>query len=76
MYGYQYGGVTFHRNTAPAASFGVPMQVHTLTLNLLYYPFGELNAAWRPFLFLWWWSDDLQAEQRRFSAPRKIPWQG
>ena len=51
MYGYQYGGVTFHRNTAPAASFGVPLQVHTLTLNLLYYPFGELNATWRPFLF-------------------------
>ena len=51
MYGYQYGGVTFHRNTAPAATFGIPMQVHTLTLNLLYYPFGELNAAWRPFVF-------------------------
>ena len=51
LYGYQYGGVTFNRDTAPAGKFGVPMQVHTLTLNLLYYPFTEQNAAWRPFVF-------------------------
>src|SRR5207253_629827 len=50
LYGYQYGGVTFKRNTAPASSFGVPLQVHTLALNLLYYPFGELGSAWRPFV--------------------------
>jgi hypothetical protein len=50
LYGYQYGGVTFHRTTAPAASFGVPMQVHTITLNLLYYPFGETSSGWKPFL--------------------------
>ena len=50
LYGYQYGGVTFKRNTAPANSFGVPLQVHTLTLNLLYYPFGDLNSVWRPFV--------------------------
>jgi hypothetical protein len=24
--------------------------VHTLTLNLLYYPFGETSSAWRPFI--------------------------
>src|SRR5262245_49910050 len=29
LYGYQYGGVTFNRTTAPAARFGVPLQVHT-----------------------------------------------
>jgi hypothetical protein len=50
LYGYQYGGVTFNRNTAPASSFGVPLQVHTLVLNVLYYPFGELNSSWRPFV--------------------------
>jgi hypothetical protein len=52
LYGYQYGGVVFHRNTAPAAQFGVPLQVHTLTLNVLYYPFSQLNSPWRPFVFL------------------------
>jgi len=51
LYGYQYGGVTFKRNTAPVSSFGVPLQVHTLTLNLLYYPFTQLNSPWRPFVF-------------------------
>jgi len=51
LYGYQYGGVTFNRTTAPAARFGVPLQVHTITLNLLYYPFTDLNATWRPFVF-------------------------
>jgi hypothetical protein len=50
LYGYQYGGVTFNRNTAPASSFGVPLAVHTLTLNLLYYPFGTVNSVWRPFV--------------------------
>jgi len=50
LYGYQYGGVTFNRTTAPAAKFGVPMQVHTLTLNLLYYPFGETTSGWKPFV--------------------------
>src|SRR5215471_13937426 len=52
LYGYQYGGVTFNRTTSPASSFGVPLQVHTITLNLLYYPFTDLNSAWRPFVFL------------------------
>jgi hypothetical protein len=52
LYGYQYGGVTFNRTTAPASSFGVPLQIHTITLNLLYYPFTDLNSAWRPFVFL------------------------
>lgn len=51
LYGYQYGGVTFERTTAPAASFGVPLQVHTIGLNLLYYPFSQLNSPWRPFVF-------------------------
>src|ERR1051326_439473 len=51
LYGYQYGGVTFHRTTAPASSFGIPLQVHTLTVNLLYYPFTQLNSPWRPFVF-------------------------
>ena len=52
LYGYQYGGVTFNvnRNGVPA-SFGIPLQVHTLTVNLLYYPFTQLNSPWRPFVF-------------------------
>jgi hypothetical protein len=52
LYGYQYGGVTFNRTTAPAAKFGVPLQVHALTLNLLYYPFGETSSGWKPFVTL------------------------
>jgi hypothetical protein len=51
LYGYQYGGVVFHRNTSPVSQFGVPLQVHTLTLNVLYYPFSQLNSPWRPFVF-------------------------
>jgi hypothetical protein len=51
LYGYQYGGVTFNRTTAPASRFGVPLQVHTLTVNFLYYPFSQLNSPWRPFVF-------------------------
>src|SRR5215467_9670349 len=51
LYGYQYGGVTFKRTTAPASTFGVPLQVHTIMLDVLYYPFTDLNATWRPFVF-------------------------
>ena len=51
LYGYQYGGVTFNRTTAPASSFGVPLQVHTIGLNGLYYPFSKINSPWRPFVF-------------------------
>src|SRR5260370_9938829 len=50
LYGYQYGGVIFNRTSAPASKFGVPLQVHTLTLNLLYYPFGETTSGWKPFV--------------------------
>ena len=50
LYGYQYSGVGFNRNTAPVGSFNVPLQVQTLNLNLLYYPLGETTSAWRPFL--------------------------
>jgi hypothetical protein len=52
LYGYQYGGVTFNRTTSPASSFGVPLQVHTIALDILYYPFTQLNSTWRPFIFL------------------------
>jgi hypothetical protein len=50
LYGYQYGGVNFIRNSPPASTFGVPLQVHTITLNLLYYPFGEKFGGWKPFV--------------------------
>jgi hypothetical protein len=50
LYGYQYGGVTFNRNTLPASSFSVPLQVHTITLDVLYYPFGEMKSGWKPFV--------------------------
>jgi hypothetical protein len=47
LYGYQYGGVVFKTN-APS-SFGVPLQVHTIGLNGLYY-LTNARAAWRPFV--------------------------
>jgi len=48
LYGYQYGGVTF--NTASNGNFGVPLQVHTIGLNGLYYLVHDTKAAWRPFV--------------------------
>jgi len=50
LYGYQYGGVVFRRTSDPVSSFSSPLQVHTLTLNLLYYPFGETSSGWHPFI--------------------------
>jgi len=50
LYGYQYSGVTFTRNSPEPSSFSVPLQIHTLTVNLLYYPLGETGSAWRPFV--------------------------
>ena len=50
FYGYQYSGVSFTRSSPAPASFSVPLQIHTLTLNLLYYPIGETSSSWRPFL--------------------------
>jgi hypothetical protein len=47
LYGYQYGGVNFGVNSG--ASFGVPLQVHTIGLNGLYYLTGP-KSAWRPFI--------------------------
>jgi len=52
FYGYQYSGVEFTRNSPTPASFNVPLQVHTLGLNLLYYPLGETSSSWRPFLMI------------------------
>ena len=50
LYGYQYSGVEFTRSSPSTASFDVPLQIHTLSLNLLYYPLGEATSTWRPFL--------------------------
>jgi hypothetical protein len=50
LYGYQYSGVSLTRDSPTPASFSVPLQIHTLTLNLLYYPLGEASSSWRPFL--------------------------
>jgi hypothetical protein len=47
LYGYQYGGVVFTTN-APSR-FGVPLQVHTIGINGLYY-LTNAKAAWRPFV--------------------------
>src|SRR5215471_2048930 len=47
LYGYQYGGVNFAVNSG--SSFGVPLQVHTIGLNGLYYLSGP-RSAWRPFV--------------------------
>jgi hypothetical protein len=52
LYGYQYSGVSFTRSSPTAAQFNVPLQIHTLTVNLLYYPLGETTSAWRPFVML------------------------
>jgi len=50
LYGYQYSGVTFTRTAPDQASFSVPIQVHTLSVNLLYYPVGKPDSGWRPFV--------------------------
>ena len=50
LYGYQYTGVNFLRNSPTQNSFNVPLQVQTLALNLLYYPLGETTSSWRPFV--------------------------
>ena len=50
LYGYQYSGVNFSRSSPTTASFSVPLQIHNLSLNLLYYPLGETTSTWRPFL--------------------------
>src|SRR5215471_3424178 len=50
LYGYQYSGVNFNRTSATAGTFSVPLQVHSIMLNILYYPFGEANGSWRPFV--------------------------
>ena len=47
LYGYQYGGVVFTTDTP--SRFGVPLQVHTIGLNGLYY-LTNAKAAWRPFV--------------------------
>ena len=53
LYGYQYGGVTFATSGAnvPPSTFGVPLQVHTIGINGLYYLTGP-KATWRPFVTL------------------------
>jgi hypothetical protein len=50
LYGYQYSSVTISRESPSALSFSAPLQVHTLALNLLYYPLGESGSPWRPFV--------------------------
>ncbi|HEY2381810.1 MAG TPA: hypothetical protein VGK48_11585 [Terriglobia bacterium] len=53
LYGYQYGGVTFATSGANVASrtFGVPLQVHTIGINGLYY-LTSAKSTWRPFVSL------------------------
>src|SRR5579863_4775282 len=48
LYGYQYAGVTF--KTSSPSSFSVPLQIHTIGVNLLYFPIGNANSTWRPFV--------------------------
>jgi hypothetical protein len=50
LYGYQYSGLELSRSSPTSVTFSVPVQIHTLALNLLYYPLGETTSAWRPFL--------------------------
>jgi hypothetical protein len=49
LYGYQYGGVVFNTAAPANGHFGVPLQVHTIGLNGLYY-LTNAKAAWRPFV--------------------------
>lgn len=51
LYGYQYAGVTFS-TTTPARSFNVPLIIHTIGANILYYPVGNANSTWRPFVYV------------------------
>jgi hypothetical protein len=50
LYGYQYSSVTITQQSPSVLSFSAPLQVHTLALNLLYYPLGESGSPWRPFV--------------------------
>jgi len=50
LYGYQYGGVQFTTNSPASNTFGVPLQVHTIGLDVLYYLVPDPNAAWRPYV--------------------------
>jgi hypothetical protein len=50
LYGYDYSGVDFTRSSTPAASFSVPLQIHTFNVSLLYYPLGMTDSRWRPFV--------------------------
>jgi hypothetical protein len=51
LYGYQYSGVNFATSSPNKAGFGVPLQVHTIGLDGLYY-FTGTRAAWRPFVYI------------------------
>jgi hypothetical protein len=48
LYGYQYSGVSF--TTSSPSSFSIPLAIHTIGLNLLYFPIGNSNSTWRPFV--------------------------
>jgi hypothetical protein len=50
LYGYQYSGVNFQRTAPTVATFGVPLQIHTFGLNILYYPLSAKTSKWRPFI--------------------------
>ena len=50
LYGYQYSGLSLTRSSPSEASLNIPLQIHTLNLNLLYYPLGETTSTWRPFV--------------------------
>src|SRR4051812_45303597 len=50
LYGYQYSGVQFTTKAPVSSTFGVPLQVHTIGLDVLYYLVPDPNATWRPFV--------------------------
>jgi hypothetical protein len=52
LYGYQYSGLTIAQTTGDKLSFSSPMQVHTITVNVLYYPFGSIESKTRPYVEL------------------------
>ena len=50
FYSLESTDVTFNRKTAPVTSLSIPMQIHAFGVNVLYYPIGKTEDAWRPFV--------------------------
>lgn len=49
VYSFEPSDATFDRRTAPAATLKLPIQIHQLSVNALYYPNADESASLRAF---------------------------